>query len=711
MGTAFTQSSNSLFSITTPLGQDKVLLRGFRGSEGMSRLFRFELDLLSEDQGITFTDIVGKNVTISVQQADGTPRYFNGVISRFGQGAAEGVFATYHAEMVPWLWFLTRDANCRIFQNMAIPDIITKVFSDAGQTAYTNSVTATYPTREYCVQYRETDFNFVSRLMEEYGIYYFFQHDNGKHTLVMGDAASNNADCPGQNQHKLYTESTAVLDEDVVQSWQIEQEMRTGKYSLTDYNFLTPSSNLLASTTTVNVVGGNTSYNTYDYPGKHLTQGDGSTLVKTRMEEEESVHLVAHGTSDARSMVTGYKFTLQEHYRDDQNTSYLLTDIDHVATTTSYGAARGEQRDHYSNSFRCIPASVPFRPLRVTPHPTIMGPQPAVVVGPSGEEIYTDKYGRIKVQFFWDQLGTKDENSSCWIRVAHAWAGKQWGIIYIPRIGQEVMVDFLEGDPDQPLVTGRVYNADQMPPYTLPDNMTQSGILTRSSKSGTADNFNQLRFEDKKGSEEVYFHAEKDMNVVVENNQTLKVGFDKKDNGDRTEEIYNNDILKVGNSQSNDGSRTHTVYNNDSLTVTNGNRTVEVKVGNQTHTIDQGNETLTVKQGNRAVEVDTGDDTLTVKTGNHSVTVNTGNDSLTVSLGNHSISVDAGSSTISAMQSITLKVGDNSITIDTTGVTISAAMVSVSAEAQCQISADGVMQVSADGPLSLSGAMTSINEG
>jgi type VI secretion system secreted protein VgrG len=705
MGTAFTQSSNSLFSITTPLGQDKVLLRGFRGSEGMSRLFRFELDLLSEDQGITFTDIVGKNVTISVLQADGTPRYFNGVISRFGQGAAEGVFATYHAEMVPWLWFLTRDANCRIFQNMAIPDIITKVFSDAGQTAYKNSVTATYPTREYCVQYRETDFNFVSRLMEEYGIYYFFTHDNGQHTLVMGDAPSNNADCPGQNQFKLYTESTAVLDEDVIQSWQIEQELRTGKYSLTDYNFLTPSSNLLASTTTVDVVGGNTSYNTYDYPGKYLTQGDGSTLVKTRMEEEESVHLVAHGTSDARSLVTGYKFTLQEHYRDDLNQPYLLTDIDHVATTTSYGSSRGEQRDHYSNSFRCIPASVPFRPLRVTPHPTIMGPQPAVVVGPSGEEIYTDKYGRIKVQFFWDQVGTKDENSSCWIRVAHAWAGKQWGIIYIPRIGQEVMVDFLEGDPDQPLVVGRVYNADQMPPYTLPDNMTQSGILTRSSKGGTADNFNQLRFEDKKGSEEIYFHAEKDKNIVVENNETLTVG-------------------SSNSNTSPDGSRTHTVYNNDSLTVTQGNRTISVNTGNETHTIKQGNQTLTVSQGNQTISVSQGNQTINIGQGNRTVSIGQGNDKLTVSEGNITISASAGAISVTAMQSITLTCGQSKIALSPSGITISSsqisisgeascaittAQMSISADATCTISSDGTMSVTAVGPLSLTGAMTSIN--
>ena len=407
------------------------------------------------------------------------------------------------------------------------------------------------------------------------------------------------------------------------------------------------------------------------------------------------------------------------------NTSYLLTDIEHIATTTSYGNARGGQQDHYSNSFRCIPASVTFRPLRLTPHPTVAGPQTAMVVGKSGEEIYVDKYGRVKVQFYWDRLGKKDENTTCWIRVSHAWAGKQWGIIYLPRIGQEVIVDFLEGDPDQPIITGRVYNADQMPPYTLPDNMTQSGILTRSSKGGTADNFNQIRFEDKKGSEEIYIQAEKDMNVVVENNQTLKVGFDKKNNGDRTQEIYNNDTLKVGNSQSNDGSRTQTVYNNDSLTVTNGNRAVEVKTGNETHTIDQGNETLTVKQGNRVVEVDTGDDTHTVKTGNRTVEVDTGNDTHTVKMGNRSVEVDMGNDSLTikmgnqttklnlgaasteAMQSITLTVGQSSIKIDPTGVTISGMMVSIQGQIQSEVK--GLMvSVSADAMLQAKGAITMI---
>jgi type VI secretion system secreted protein VgrG len=701
MVTNFTQSANSLFQITTPLGKDKLLLRGFRGSEGISRLFRFELDLLSEDASIDYTAIIGKPVTISLQQADGTPRYFNGVVSRFGQGAAKGPFATYHAEMVPSLWLLTRAANCLIFQNKAAPDIIKQVLQ-AQNITIKNSITGSYATREYCVQYRETDFNFVSRLMEEEGIFYYFTHADGQHTMVLADNSTTNPDCPGQNSFALYPESTAVLDVDVVQSWHVEQELRTGQCLLTDYYFETPSTSLLATSSTIDPVGGNSQFKTFDYPGKYTTKAVGSILVKTRMEEEESVHQVIHGTGDARSMVSGYKFTLTEHYRDDQNSSYLLTDIEHIGTAASYDTAKGAGQDHYSNSFKCIPANVRYRPLRLTPRPTVNGPQPAVVVGPSGEEIYTDKYGRIKVQFFWDRVGTKDENSSCWMRVSHAWAGKNWGIIYIPRIGQEVMVDFLEGDPDQPLVVGRVYNADQMPPYTLPSNMTQSGILTRSSKGGTTDNFNQIRFEDKKGSEEVFVQAEKDMNVVVENNQTLKVGSDKAD----------------------DGSRTHTIYNNDSLTVTQGDRTINVNTGNETHTIKQGNQTLTVSQGNQTISVSQGNQTININQGNRTVSIGQGNDKLTVSQGNITISASAGAISVTAMQSITFTCGQSKIAMSPGGITISSsqisisgqtscaittAQMSISAEATCTISSGGTMSVTAAGPLSLTGAMTSIN--
>lgn len=662
MATSFIHSEAALFQIETPLGRDKVLLKGFRGSEGISRLFQFELDLLSEDSSIRYTDVIGKSVTIALKQADGTPRYFNGIISRFGQGGSDEVFTAYRAEMVPWLWLLTRTADCRIFQNKSIPDIIKQIFGDLGFTEFSDSLKGTYHPREYCVQYRETDFNFVSRLMEECGIFYFFKHEHGKHSMVLADDPSATSDCPGQSRFRFYMKTAAVMDEDVVNGWQAEQELRTGKCTLTDYNFETPSSSLLASTATIDSVAGNSKYDTYDYPGKYLKKNDGESLTKVRMQEEEAVHLVVRGTSDARSMASGYKFTLAEHYRQDMNTSYLLTEIEHVATATSYGTSRGEQQDHYSNSFRCIPASVAFRPLRVTPRPTIKGPQPAVVVGPSGEEIYTDKYGRIKVQFFWDREGKKDENSSCWSRVSQVWAGKNWGVLFLPRIGQEVMVDFLEGDPDHPLVTGGVYNAEQMPPYALPDKMTQSVLKTRSTKGGGTDNFNELRFEDKKGNEDIFLHAEKDMHREVENDDSLKVGHDQ---------------------------------------------TIEVK-NNRTETVTTGNESVTIKTGNRLVEVSKGNDDHKIKMGNRGVEISMGNDSLKISMGNQTTKLDLGASSTEAMQSITLTVGQSSIKIDQMGVTIKGMMISVQGQVQTQIK--GLMtQVNGDAMLQCKGGITMIN--
>ncbi len=664
----------SLFTITTPLGPDKLLLKGMTGSEGMSRLFRFDLDLLSEDPDIDFTQIIGKNVTIAVTQADNTPRYFNGIISRFGQAGADEIFTSYRAEMVPWLWLLTRTADCKIFQQMKVTDIIKQIFGTVSSAAFTDSTKATYETLDYCVQYRETAFNFVSRLMEEYGIFYFFQHAKTGHTLVMGDDPSANADLPGQNSFRFYFETHAVLDEDVVDGWEAEQEMRTGKCTLTDYNFTTPSTSLLTSTSTIDSVGGNSSYDTYDYPGKYLTQSDGTTLTKIRMQEEEAVYKVIHGTSDGRSMVSGYKFTLTDHYRQDMNDSYLLTDIEHHIQTTGYGSRRGAAEEHYSNSFRCIPASVPFRPQRVTPHPTVMGPQTAVVVGPSGEEIYTDQYGRVKVQFFWDRVGQNNENSSCWLRVSQLFAGKGWGAMFLPRIGQEVIVDFLEGDPDQPLIVGRVYNADQTTPGALPDKMNVSGWRTHSTKGGGEHDANVLAFDDTKGSEVFYQRAEKDMAIRVQNNEDIHV--------------MNNQTITV------DQDRTETV--------TKGNESVTIKQGTRTHTVF-GNESLTVQSGNRSVEVQQGNDDHKVDMGNRSATVSMGNDSLTVSMGNHSITVSLGSSSITAMQSITLTVGPSSITIAPAGVTISAPMVT--------ISADGIADISADGMLNLQGSVTMINCG
>ena len=679
MGTSFVHGETSLFTLTTPLGPDKLLLKGFKGSEGMSRLFRFDLDLLSADPNIDYTQIIGKSVTIAVTQADGTPRYFNGIISRFGQAGADETFTSYHAEMVPWLWLLTRTADCRIFQNMTIPDIIKKIFTDLGFNDFTDSTKGTYASLDYCVQYRETAFNFVSRLMEEYGIFYFFQHAQGKHTLVLGDDPSACANCPGQDQFRFYFETHAVLDVDVVNGWHAEQELRTGKCTLTDYNFETPGTSLLSSTATIDAVGGNSQYDTYDYPGKYLNKSDGQSLTKIRMQEEEAVHLVIHGTSDARSMVSGYKFTLTEHYREDMNTSYLLTDIEHIAHTSGYGSRRGTVEEQYSNSFRCIPASVTFRPLRVTPHPTVMGPQPAVVVGPSGEEIYTDQYGRVKVQFFWDRVGQNNENSSCWIRVSQLFAGKGWGAMFLPRIGQEVIVDFLEGDPDQPLITGRVYNADQTTPGALPDEMNVSGWRTHSTKGGGDHDANVLAFDDKKGSEVFYMRAEKDMAVRVQNNEDTHV--------------MNNQTI--------------TVDNDRTETVTKGNESVTIKQGTRTHTVF-GKESLTVQSGNRTVEVQQGNDDHKIDMGNRSVTISMGNDSLDISMGNQTTNVDLGSISTTAMQSITLTVGANSITIDQTGVTISGLMVTINGTATISQSAP-MISVSADAMLECEGGIVMIN--
>ena len=520
---SYTQA-NRLLSIDTPLGTDVLLLQRLKGREGISRLFSFELDLLSENDSISFTDIVGKSATITVNTA-GDPRYFNGVISRFALTGRQTGLTHYQAEMVPWLWMLTRYADCRIFQNMAIPDIIEKVFKGRGFADYRRQLQNTYNPVEYCVQYRETDFNFVSRLMEQCGIFYFFEHEDGKHTLVLGDAPSVHQACPGQATVQFNVTAGDLEQEDVITVFQSEQLVQTGKYSLTDYNFETPSTSLLASVPTIVKVGGNTNFEMYDYPGDYLKKTDGQSLAKIRMQEEEVDCIVSSGTSVCRAFTSGYKFELTDYYRDDMNISYVLTEIHHRASVGgSYttGAAGGGY--HYSNQFTCIPATVPFRPPRLTPKPFVQGPQTALVVGKSGEEIFVDKYGRVKVQFYWDRQGKKDENSSCWIRVSQPWAGKGWGGVWIPRIGQEVVVSFLEGDPDRPLITGRVYNAELMPPYELPANQTRSTFMSRSSRGGAAANYNELRFEDKKGSEQIFLNAEMDMDHRVEHDSREYIG-------------------------------------------------------------------------------------------------------------------------------------------------------------------------------------------
>jgi len=554
-----------LITLTTPLGEDVLLLAGFSGHEAISRLFSFHLDLLTEHGPIDFTQIIGKNVTISVAQSDNTLRYFNGMVNQFAQSGSDTNFMHYQMEVVPWTWMLTRYADCKIFHNKKVGDILEQVFQDRGFQDYNLSLNGGYSPLEYCVQYRETDFNFISRLMEQNGIFYFFQHEKGKHTMVIADSSSIHEPCPGQESAGYNLMGGGLETDDVVNTWNIEQELRTGKYTLTDYNFKTPSASLLATESTIYSVGGNASFEIFDYPGEYTTRGDGSAFAKLRMQEDEAGHLVAHGSSVCRAFTSGYKFDLVDHYQDSMNASYVLTEIQHIASVGETYSGSGGGNDNYSNHFTCIPETVPFRPARLTPKPFVQGPQTAVVVGKSsdvgdgddggggdGEEIWVDKYGRVIVLFPWDRAG----KCSCRVRVSQDWAGQGWGAITIPRVGQEVIVSFLEGDPDRPIITGRVYNADQTVPYPLPDNQTRSTFKTRSTKYGGTDNYNELRFEDKKGDEQIFLRGEKDFDTRLKNdirewvgnNRSLIVTQDQmeKAGGDLHSQVTGNINQKVG---------------------------------------------------------------------------------------------------------------------------------------------------------------------
>ncbi len=519
------KQAGRLLELTTPLGTDVLLLQSLEGEEAISHLFSFRLHLLSENANIKYEDIVGQNVSIAIRVGKDKKRYIHGQVSQFAQTRKDDRFVHYDMEVVPAFWFLTRTGDCRIFQNKSIPDILKAVFDGKGVT-FKSQLTGTYPPREYCVQYRESDFAFASRLMEQYGIFYFHEHAASSHTLVLADSANIIKACPEMSKARYEVAEQANKDwEDIVTGWRARQEMKTGKYSMTDYFFEAPTTNLLVSVPST-VKGSKASLETYDYPGEYTKKDQGDKIAKIRMEEHEASHLMAEGESHCRTFVTGYSFDLTAHYRNDANTSYLLTRVVHQADAGDcyYTGSDASEGEVYKNHFTCILKKTPFRPARVTPLPSINGPQPALVVGPSGNEIWVDKYGRVKVQFYWDREGKKDDNSSCWIRVSQPWAGSQYGSMWIPRIGQEVLVEFYEGDPDQPIITGRVYNAQQMPPYKLPDHQTRSTFKSRSSKGGGSSNFNELRFEDKKDSEQVFFHAEKEMDVRVKKESREWIG-------------------------------------------------------------------------------------------------------------------------------------------------------------------------------------------
>ncbi len=552
-----TQANRNL-AISTALGEDKALIVSASISEQLGRLFHSEVDLVSEDANLDFSAVVGTNATIRLEvPGSKTPRYFNGFVSRFVQSEATGDGGTYRATLVPWLWFLTRTADCRIFQNKSVPDIIKQVFRDHGFTDFKDSLSGTYTAWEYCVQYRETDFNFVSRLMEHEGIYYFFEHEDGKHTLILADASSAHSPFPNYDKIPFRQVQGGTWKAESIARWTLEQEVQPGTYAVNDFNFEKPKTSLVAQSD-IATQNAQSTHSLYDYPGEYEEQSEGGEYAKLRIEELHTQHEIVHGDGNARGLAVGCTFSLTGATRRDQNRKYLLTSASSRLTADKYiQSSQGDDgaEEIFTCTFNAIDATKPFRAARVTPKPIIQGPQTAIVVGPKGEEIHTDKYGRIKVQFHWDRYGRADENSSCWVRVSQsAWAGKKWGAFSLPRVGQEVIVEFLEGDPDLPIVTGQVYNADTMPPYDLPANKTMTTFKTNSTKGGGG--FNEIRFEDKKGSEQLFIHAEKDYHDRIKNDRLEWIGNNRhlvvtkdqyeKVGGDHHQEVTGENNQKIG---------------------------------------------------------------------------------------------------------------------------------------------------------------------
>ena len=610
---------------------NKLRVVSFFGSEGISEMFRYNIDLASLDGEVDFDAVIGQPALLTIHGLKGK-RYVHGIVSLFEQTGKEGKWTRYRAEVVPAIWILSRHYTCRIFQNQTILDIIKKVLTDAGISSdqFRFFMKKTYKPRDYCVQYRESDLSFISRLMEQYGIFYLFEHAEDKDIMVIGDDPV--VYVPIQDPAAVIYRApgtTGVSDQEHIFEYRFNREIRSDAVMLKDFDFKKPRLNLGAE----QKVDGDGKLEVYDYPGEYDVLDVGKDLAKVRLEEIQSTQKVGSGQSDCRRFIPGYKFTLDKFSRTELNREYLLIQLTHSGNQPQSLVAEGGGGSSdvmYENHFTCIPSDVSFRPLRLTPRPMIPGPQTAVVVGPKGEEIYTDEYGRVKVQFHWDRDGKQDEKSSCWIRAAQIWAGTGWGAMFIPRIGQEVIVEFLEGDPDQPIITGRVYNGDNMPPYTLPAEKTKSTMKSNSSTGGEGSN--EIRFEDKKGAEQLLLHAEKNMDVRVKNDYKGFVG------RDRHFVVKRDKIQKIERDE-------HNLVDRDKITEIT--RDMSLKIGGKQAIEVVGSRSVTVKG-----------DVLEGYKANHSQEI--GGD----------LYLKAMNVVIEGMQNLTVKVGGNFVKLDAAGVTI-----------------------------------------
>ncbi|WP_206956182.1 type VI secretion system Vgr family protein [Trinickia acidisoli] len=641
MQQATTVQAGSFLSVSTPFGADVLLLEGFSGREAISEPFHFELRMRSTNTALSAASIVGQSATVTIQTQSGAVRYFNGIVTRFAQVGADATYGYYSAALAPRLWLATLGSDRVIYQNLSVLAIVQQVLSNLNVTVK-QSTTGTYAVREYCVQYDESPFNFISRLMEEEGIFYFFTFANGSHTMVLADSPS--AHEPGANASPLWFSSDSVTHSasERVSGFELITGLTERTHIVADYDYTSAA----VSTATSTASGGVTNGTRYTFPGRYAQASDSTRTADLRLAAQQLGQQSGRGVSACYSLAAGASFTLGGHPNSALNASYVVRSVEHSASN-----------DIYSNEFTVFPSSVPFRPPLVAPRPVVAGNHTATVTGSSGEEIWTDAYGRIKVKFHWDRTSTADENSSCWVRVAQTIAGNGWGHVFLPRVGQEVIVSYVDGDPDRPLVTGSVYNQSSTLPYALPSMQTRSTIMSRSSKGGTAGN--EIRMEDKTGSEELYVHAQKDMTVAIENALSTTV---------------------TG------GNETHTI--------SKGDRTVDVQTGKETHTV-KGTRSLTV----------TGDETHTNSAKfTHNVT---GDYTLKVS-GNLTIDV-TGSITLKSGTSLAIQAGTSLSSQAGTTLENKAGTTLTDQGLEVQIKASATGTIDGGGMLALKGGLVKIN--
>jgi type VI secretion system secreted protein VgrG len=646
---AFSQSDRAA-EIITPLGKDVLLFRRMSFTEELGHLFECNVELVSEHNSIKAADILGQNVTIRLDLPETfSKRYFNGFVCRFQQTGQVDSLTSYHAVVRPWLWFLSRTADCRIFQEKTVPDIIMDIFRENGFVDFEDKLTEEYRLWTYCVQFRETDFNFVSRLMEQEGIYYYFKHTSGKHTLVLSDSYSSHEPFPGYEVIPYYPPVVdGFRDREHINDWEISHQVQSVACVLDDYDYERPLAELAANST-IPREHAHALYEIYDFPGEYSEVNDGEKYARTRIEELQARYEQLSGSGDARGLSVGALFSLSGYPRFDQDREYLVESARHEVEVAGYEANAPAPEAVYTCDFTAIDAKQNFRSARTTPKPCVQGPQTAVVVGPPGEEIWTDDQGRVICQFHWDREGKMDENSSCWIRVSQVHAGKSFGGIDIPRIGEEVIVSFIDGDPDRPIVTGRVYNGANKPPNTLPAAGMISGLKSNSTPGGGGNN--SFMLDDTKGNEAVTTHAQYNMDTTVGN--------------DQTNTITNNKTNTVNNSF------TETIKNNANITIAQGNYSHNVAVGTATYHV-----TGAVAENFDATQATTVVGNITIKSTNGEITVDAAN----------KITLKTGASSIEMDSSGNIKISAVNVTINgSANVTTSGQIVSSEATAQHQI--------------------------